>query len=66
MLLKNEIQEIKRTTEIERTLNKEQIDRIYSLNQWLMGLLFTVALGLFSLVVPDFFGNKKKKDNENS
>jgi hypothetical protein len=40
----------------------KQIDRIYDLNKWFIGLMFTMAIGLIGLAISNFMQAQKKPE----
>lgn len=56
---------MKKTIELQREFSKQEVDRIYTQNQWLMGTLIALALSIIGLVVPNFL-NKNKPQKENN
>jgi len=40
---------------------KEEISRVYDLNKWFIGLMFTMTVGLLGLAISNFLRDKKKE-----
>jgi len=63
VLLKKDFESLKVEYESDLEKNKVEIDRIYNQNNWFIGLLFAMALGLFTTVLSSFLpkrdGDKK-------
>jgi septal ring factor EnvC (AmiA/AmiB activator) len=60
-LLEREIEIIKNNYDNDRSAIKTEIDRIYSLFQWFIGLMFTIAIGVLGLAGANVFRSKEKK-----
>jgi hypothetical protein len=60
--MRREIDNMKITyqSETERTLR--EIERVYSQNNWFIGLMFTIAIGMIGLAVGNFFKGPDKED----
>jgi len=61
-LMRKEIDAIKETykSDSERTL--KEIERVYNQNNWFIGLMFSMAIGLISLAVGNFIKRPEKSD----
>lgn len=66
VLLKNDIETMKKTIELQREFSKQDVDRIYTQNQWLMGTLIALALSIIGLVVPNFLKKNNVQNNDNA
>ena len=58
-LLKKELEGIKETVQANSTTSKQEIDRVYDLSKWFIGLMITSSVGLVALVVGTFFKKEK-------
>ncbi|MFA5835296.1 MAG: hypothetical protein WDA22_17585 [Bacteroidota bacterium] len=58
ILFQKELQALKATNQTDILLVRQEIDRIYDLNKWLVGLMFTMAIGILSLAIGNIFRPK--------
>ena len=62
VLMREDITDLQEQSLTNLTLVQQDINRVYDLTKWLIGLLFTLALGLLSLAVGNLFKNKSSTD----
>ena len=53
-LLRQEMDDIKSGYEKDLQNTRQEIDRVYDLSKWFIGLMFTMAIGLISMSVSNF------------
>ncbi|HEY0076824.1 MAG TPA: hypothetical protein VGB77_22260 [Abditibacteriaceae bacterium] len=59
-LMRKDLDSLKEKSEADLVVVRQEVDRVYDQNKWFVGLIFTMALAVLSLVV----GNFLKKDQE--
>ncbi|MET0466774.1 MAG: hypothetical protein ABW007_26675 [Chitinophagaceae bacterium] len=59
-LMRKDLDSLKENNQAEMTSLRKDIDRIYDLNKWLVGLMFTMALGVLTLAISNFWKAKEK------
>ncbi len=59
-LLSQEMDNLKSRYESDLEGTRREIERIYDLNKWFIGLMFTMAIGLLSLAVSNFIKKPEK------
>lgn len=59
ILIQKDLENVKSTNQAELLSLRQEIERVYDLNKWLIGLLFTMAVGILSLAISNLFKNKK-------
>lgn len=67
-LMRKEIENIKEANRLDTEQTNKLIERLYSQNNWFIGLIFTIALSLVGLAVSNFVKKpeptaKKKREN---
>lgn len=63
-LLRRDIDELRTTYKQNQDQFAQQLDRIYGQNQWFIGLMFTVALGLIGVAVPTLIQSRKRAESD--
>ncbi len=61
-LLKRDIDNLKETTQGTFVALRTDIDRVYGLGEWFIGLMATMAVGLLSLAITNFLSRPKKAE----
>ena len=59
-LLSREMDNLKANYQSSLESTRQEIGRIYDLNKWFIGLMFTMAIGLLSLAVSNFIKKPEK------
>jgi len=59
VLIQKDLDNMKATNQAELFAVRQEIDRVYDLNKWLIGLMFTMAVGILSLAISNLFKGKK-------
>jgi len=59
-LLSREMDNLKANYQSNLESTRQEIGRIYDLNKWFIGLMFTMAIGLLSLAVSNFIKKPEK------
>ena len=65
-LLRQEIDNLQLSYQQDLNSTRVEIDRIYDLSKWFLGLILTMALSLVSLVVTDYLKANKPNDIQKS
>lgn len=63
-LIENNIEQLKRDQAALQLRMKEDLDRVYSQNQWFIGLMFTLALAVIGLAIGNFLPSKKRSTKQ--
>ena len=61
-LLSQEMDNLKARYQSDLESTRQEIARIYDLNKWFIGLMFTMAIGLLSLAVSNFVKTPEKRE----
>ena len=61
IILRKDLQNLRESNQTDLTSVRSEIDRVYDLNKWLVGLMFTMAIGILSLAISNFFRQKKEE-----
>lgn len=61
-LLRKDFDHLKKTYEIDSISLKNEVSRIYDLNKWFIGLMFSMAIGIISLAILNFIKSSKKEE----
>jgi len=59
-LLTRDMDNLKSTYQSDSERTRQEIERVYNQNNWFIGLMFTMALGLLSLAVSNFIKRPDK------
>lgn len=59
-LMRKDLDGFKENSQAEAASIRKDLDRIYDLNKWLVGLMFTMALGILTLAISNFWKAKEK------
>lgn len=59
-LLRNDLENLKRTYRENLESMAKSIDQVYEQNKWFIGLMFTIAIGLISLALSNIIQSRKK------
>jgi hypothetical protein len=59
-LMRKDLDSLKENNQAEMASIRKDVDRIYDLNKWLVGLMFTMALGVLTLAISNFWKSKEK------
>jgi len=62
-LLRKDVQKIEEQLEEGTTAASKEIDRIYDQNKWFLGLMGTMAVGLFGLAISNLLQTRRKDVN---
>lgn len=61
-LLRKDFDHLKGSYEADSVSIKNEVARIYDLNKWFIGLMFSMALGIIGLAITNFLKVKKAED----
>lgn len=61
-LLSREMDNLKANYQSDLESTRQEIGRIYDLNKWFIGLMFTMAIGLLSLAVSNFIKKPERQE----
>jgi len=61
-LLSQEMDNLKARYQSDLESTRQEIARVYDLNKWFIGLMFTMAIGLLSLAVSNFVKTPEKRE----
>lgn len=65
-LISKDMENLQQTYESDFQTTREEIGRVYEQNNWFIGLMFTMALGLLTLAVGNFLPKLKEKPKEDT
>jgi hypothetical protein len=65
-MLRYELESLKENYKSDMTSMRGDINRVYDLNKWFIGLMFTITIGLLSLGVSNFITKPADDDNKNT
>lgn len=61
-LLSRDMDDLKETYESDLESTRQEIGRMYDLNKWFVGLMFTMAIGLLGLAVGNFIKKPERAE----
>jgi len=64
LLLDSEMDNLQQKHEADLLAVRDEIGRVYSQNNWFIGLMFTMAIGLLTLAVSNFLPKRRREDKE--
>src|ERR1017187_2477680 len=62
-LMRKDLDSLQDKTRSDIEAVRSELARLYSLIQWFIGLMFTIALGVFSLAIGNIVKGEKKSDS---
>ncbi len=63
-LLRRDLEAVRESRQADLLSIKQEMDRIFDLNKWFIGLMFTMAIGLLGLVASNFVRFRAAKEKE--
>lgn len=66
VLLKKDFESLRQNNAAEVSSLRQATDRVYDQNKWIIGLMFTMAIGLFSLAVAGLFRDRRSTMTDSS
>jgi hypothetical protein len=64
VLVRRDLDELKTSNADNISAVRRDVDRIYDLSKWIIGLMFTMALGVLSLAAATIFKDRKSGDSK--
>lgn len=61
-LLRNDFDHLKESYEADALALRDEVSRIYDLNKWFIGLMFSMAIGIIGLAITNFIKSPKKDE----
>jgi hypothetical protein len=62
-LLRKDFNYLKQSYETDSLALRNEVSRIYDLNKWFIGLMFSMAIGLIGLAITNFLKSSKKDES---
>jgi len=59
-LLRKDMSSLKESYRDDLAGIRQEVYRVYDLNKWFIGLMFTMAIGLFGLAISNLFQSRRK------
>lgn len=62
VLIRRDLESVKEVNSANLAAIEQDVDRIYDLSKWIIGLMFTMSLGVFSLAAANVFKERRRDD----
>ena len=64
-LMKKDIEALQDKTKADSEALRAEVARVYTLIQWFIGLMFTIAIGLFGLALGNILKSERRTERNN-